>query len=185
MTKRELRKKYLSARDSMTADERTKKSAFITDRILSSDSYKTAELILCYVSVGSEIDTYTLIESALVDGKRVAVPFCVGKEMRFKEIKSLNNLVEGRFNIPTADDSCPLIEDFKNSLCIVPALSVDKNGNRLGYGGGFYDRFLSIYRDVKCIAVCFDENVSDKLPAEEFDIRINNLITDSRNLEVL
>lgn len=184
MNKQEAREYYLSVRNSISEAERQSKSAVITDKVIGSTEYADCRMLLVYVSTGSEADTRELIGKALSDGKITAVPYCIGKEMKFRVIDSLLPLVAGRFGILTADDSCPFADSFENALCIVPALSLDKNGNRLGYGGGYYDRFLSENPDIKTLALCFEDCLSDGLPSESTDIKIDEIITENRILGV-
>lgn len=185
MNKTESRKHFLSVRDSIPEEKRLEKSAAITERLLGTAEYDRCSMLLVYVSTGSEVCTFPLIEKALRDGKITAVPFCVGKEMKFRVITSVSSLTEGKFGILTADESCPFADGFDNAFCIVPALSLDESGNRLGYGGGYYDRFLSAYPGIKTAALCFEECLSEGLPAESTDIKINEIITENRILGVM
>ncbi len=184
MNKTEARKYFLSVRDSISEEKRLEKSAAITERLLSTSEYDRCSVLLVYVSTGSEVVTLPLIERALRDGKSTAVPFCVGKEMKFRVITSVSSLTQGRFGILTADESCPFAECFDDALCIVPALSLDRSGNRLGYGGGYYDRFLSAYPGIKTAALCFEDCLTEGLPTESTDIKISEIITENRILGV-
>lgn len=182
MDKKETRKFYKSIRDSIPENERIALSKSITDLIIESDFYAFADKLLVFIPIGSEVNTFPLITRALCDGKTVAIPVIDGKEMHFAVINSLDELVPGEYNIPTAPEGAEYIENFEKSLCIVPCLSCDKSLNRIGYGGGFYDRFLAAHTEIKTICVCFDKCLSDMLPAEEFDIKMNLCITDKKSL---
>lgn len=175
--KAELRRLYKSKRASLI--NRDDLSAKIISGLTESDVYKKANMILCYVSFGDEVDTYRLITQSFDDGKIIAVPYCTGKRMEFRIINSLDNLTSGKFGIMTADDTCPVLEKSDDALCIVPALSIDKNFNRLGYGGGFYDRFLSANSGVISIGICYDDCVADFLPTEKTDIPLDGYITEN------
>ena len=104
--------------------------------------------------------------------------------MFFYEIGSLSDLQSGRFGIPTVDLSkSKRIDNFKNSICVVPALCFDKYGFRIGYGGGYYDRFLSS-NNIKYVALCREKQLTESLPAEEFDIRIRKTVVENKIVEI-
>lgn len=171
--KKALRRALLKARNSVSDLERSVKSLMISDRILSWKTYADAELVLCYVSIKGEVETSKLIGRAFKDGKRVAVPRCEDSEMYFCEIRSPEELIPGAFGIPTADAAFRLKPDELNgALCVAPALACDKTGVRLGYGGGYYDRFLA-FNDVVSVCPCFDSFVLKELPFETRDIRVD------------
>lgn len=153
--------------------------------LINSKFYKSADLLLTYVSVGSEADTRKLIEYSIKKGKRVAVPFCKGKEMQFYEIGGLDELIEGKFGIPTVNTGYTLpVNNFENALCIVPGLCFDLYGNRIGYGGGFYDRFLEKHK-VPTAALTYERCICSKIPSDSFDVRINRIITENYIKETL
>ena len=177
--KKELRKLYKSTRESVSENEKNLFDSKIFTFLINSELFKKAEILLIYVSVCNEIDTYSIINFALSEGKKVAVPYCVGNMMNFLVIDSLNDLVDGKFGIPTADpEKCLSVENFGNALCIVPALSFDNYGNRLGYGGGFYDRFLCI-NQVKTVGLCYERCISNKLPIKKNDIAVDYIINEN------
>lgn len=180
MTKNLLRQFYRSVRKSISEKEKIDYDRRIFTRFVNSRLYNDAESLLIYVSFGSEADTFNIINHALKRGKVVAVPYCKGEEMQFYAIDSCDDLVKGKFGIPTViPDNKNLISDFSKSLCIVPALSFDNSGSRLGYGGGFYDRFLSD-KNITTVGLCFERCVDYCLPAEEHDIKINYILTENR-----
>ena len=132
------------------------------------------------MSTKIEVDTFRIIERALADGKAVAVPRCVPgtRQMEFYRINSVEELAPGTFGvlepIPGVHE---LLHDFSDSLCIVPALSYDWHGYRLGYGKGYYDRFLSKYEGVM-IGICYSDCVQRKLPHGRFDRPVELLVTE-------
>lgn len=153
--------------------------------LINSKFYKSADLLLTYVSVGSEADTRKLIEYSIKKGKQVAVPFCKGKEMQFYEINGLDELIEGEFGIPSVNMGYTLpVNNFENALCIVPGLCFDLYGNRIGYGGGFYDRFLEKHK-VPTAALTYERCICSKIPSDSFDVRINRIITENYIKETL
>ncbi len=184
MNKRELREKYLNERNNIPAERAAKLSGTITDNLTALPWYLSADTVLIFVSVGSEPDTGELISRSLALGKTVAVPFIKEREMIFLRIGSVYDLVPGAYSIPTAPPESPEITDFENCFCAVPCLAVDSGGRRLGYGGGYYDRFLKKHPDLFTAAVCFDSFVADELPHEDHDIKVRLIVTESRVQEV-
>ncbi|MBQ6466580.1 MAG: 5-formyltetrahydrofolate cyclo-ligase [Clostridia bacterium] len=180
MNKQELRKKYLSLRDSFSQKERKESGSVIFDKIKELKEYKNCSLLLVYCSFGSEPDTAGIIDDALSRGKSVAVPRITGKKMEFVLLNSRSELTLGKYNILTAPENREPIKDFSNALCIVPCISIDFNLNRLGYGGGYYDRFLSENNSIKTVCVCFDRCISSSLPKEEYDVAVDMCVTESR-----
>lgn len=184
MNKTAARKKFLSLRNAMTEEERKEASGRIERFLTGSDIYKNADTVLVYVSFGSEVDTSGIIGYSLNAGKTVAVPYCSGKDMEFRIITSADDLEKGMYGIYTAGENCPAVTDFENALCVLPAVSVDAAGNRLGYGAGYYDRFLSSRPVTAKIALCFEKCLADALPNENHDVRIDTVITDGGVLYV-
>lgn len=182
--KKELRDRFVRMRNDIPAALRQEYSDEISKRIRSLVRYKISRLILAFVSSGSEPVMRGFIEDALSDGKRVAVPFIADGEMSFRFIESLSELVPGAFGIPEPPADNETASDFSSCMCVTPCLSVDENGVRLGYGGGFYDRFLSQHSGVYSAAVCFDELLSRELPCESHDIRVDMYVTQTKCKEV-
>ncbi len=176
--KKALRKFFAQVRDAICAEEYAEINRQILHNIIASQYYKNAETIFTYVSFGSEVDTSALIKEALSNGKRVAVPKCNLSEhtICFYEIKSLSQLKEGAYKIPEPSDellengAVKLIE--KADLAIIPALAFDKRGMRLGYGGGYYDRFLKDFDGIS-IGVSPRQCITEKLPTGEYDCAVD------------
>ena len=179
MDKTEQRILYRKIRNSISEAEQNFFSDRIFSQLINSTVYKTAETVLIYVSVGSEVHTLNIIEHSLNNKKKVAVPVCVDNEMMFYEITSSDDLCEGKFGIPTVDiTKSNEVTDFRNSLCIVPALCFDINGYRIGYGGGYYDRFLSKH-PVKTVGLCYERCICDNILIDEFDYPVDYIITEN------
>ena len=182
--KKELRERFVRMRNEIPAQLRDEYSKEIFDSVKSLVRYKLCGTVLVFVSAGSEPETRGFINDALSDGKKIAVPFISDGERCFKFIDSLSELVPGEFGIPAAPEGNRTVSDFRNCLCITPCLSVDDSGVRLGYGGGFYDRFLAEHREVYCAAVCFDELISRELPRDEHDMTVDMYVTQTTYKEV-
>lgn len=185
LEKQRLREERLAAREALSEQERIVLDDLITHKLLATSEYAEATTVLTYVSVSSEVSTRMFIECALRDGKTVAVPRCLpGHCLEFVAIASLEQLVAAPFNLLEPVKELPaLTEDQKNNLiCIVPALLVDTKGNRLGYGAGFYDRFLSTYPGKK-ICLAYQQNLSrTMLPHTALDVAVDMVITESEVL---
>lgn len=182
LEKQRLREERLASREALSEQERSVLDDRITQKLLATSEYAEATTVLTYVSVSSEVSTRMFIECALRDGKTVAVPRCLpGHCLEFVAIASLEQLVAAPFNLLEPVKELPaLTEDQKNnSICIVPALLVDTKGDRLGYGAGFYDRFLSTYPGKK-ICLAYQQNLSrTMLPHTAFDVAVDMVITES------
>ena len=182
LKKQRLREERLAARETLSEQERCVLDNCITQKLLATSEYAEATTVLTYVSVSSEVSTRMFIECALRDGKTAAVPRCLpGHRLEFVAITSLEQLVPAPFNLlePSKDLSALIEGHMDDSICIVPALLVDTKGYRLGYGAGFYDRFLSTYSGKK-ICLAYQQNLSKtELPHTAFDVPVDMVITES------
>ncbi len=176
--KKLLRKQLIGLRNSLSKEYRNASDWVIAEKLFDCEEYIKSDLVLIYVSVKNEISTTPIINHSFKLGKRIAIPYCTHNEMYFYEITDLSDLTESQFGIPTVnpENKNPVFID-KNSLCIVPALAFDSDGNRLGYGGGYYDRFLAV-NNVATIGLCRKDFILFELPHEVYDIRIPKIITD-------
>ena len=167
--KKALRKEFLALRNASPEKELS------LSQLEEFAEFKNAKTIFCYVSAGSEVKTHFLIEKMLKE-KRVVVPYCTDKEgnMIAVEIKSLDDLKEGLFGI--AEPVSPIeFSKEKIDFAIVPAIAFDKNGYRLGYGKGYYDKFLSDITPYK-LGVCKSELYVEELPHDELDVKMDKVI---------
>lgn len=182
LEKQRLREGHLAAREALSEQERCVRDDCITQKLLAISEYVEATTVLTYVSVSSEVSTRMFIECALRDGKTVAVPRCLpGHCLEFVAITSLDQLIAAPFGLLEPPKELPALteEQMNASICIVPALLVDIKGYRLGYGAGFYDRFLSTYPGKK-ICLAYQQNLSrTMLPHTTFDVAVDEVITES------
>lgn len=182
--KSSLRSNYLTARRRIDPATKAALDARILERLAGFDLYADAGLVLAYVSYGNEVDTRAVIESALASGKRVAVPRVLPHKhkMDFYEIDCMGDLEEGFKGIlePRRGVSSPLgTVDLLGSVCLVPGLVFDAEGHRIGYGGGYYDRFLQFYPGDKIALARSAQVSSNPLPAESSDVPVDFIVTDS------
>lgn len=175
--KSKLRKEFKKRRSELT--DKAEKSLKICNSFLNSDTYKNAKIILCYSSFSDEVSTDLIIKKSLADGKITALPRCIDKNgsMKYFIINSFDDLKTGSFGISEPDAKCTELDTFSESVCIVPALSFDCKGYRLGYGKGYYDRFLENYIGFS-VGLCYNDLISDCLPVNEFDRRVDAVITE-------
>ena len=178
--KRQLRLEYRAKRAQIPEEEKRASDFKITREFLNTDVYLKAQEILCYVSTKDEIDTSGIISDALKNGKKVFVPKCTEQKgvMLFYRISSFDDLKVGSYGIFEPVNVCPDNEwrqTTKMSVCVVPTLCCDSAGNRLGYGGGYYDRFLRDY-DGKTVCLCYSRFSNVDLPIEENDVPCNIVI---------
>ena len=185
LEKQRLREEHLAAREALSEQERSVLDDRITQKLLAISEYVEATTVLTYVSVSSEVSTRMFIECALRDGKTVAVPRCLpGHCLEFVAITSLDQLIAAPFGLLEPPKELPALteEQMDASICIVPALLIDIKGYRLGYGAGFYDRFLSTYPGKK-ICLAYQQNLSrTTLPHTAFDVAVDVVITESEVL---
>ncbi len=178
--KKELREKLRKKRAAITTQDRARMSGEILSNLLSLEEYKNCGTVLTYVSTPSEVDTFPLIENALKSGKKVAVPCCIeGKPIiEFYFIDSVDELAYGSFGLlePHMITEKKCVDD--SGFCILPGLAFDRTGARLGYGKGYYDRFLQNFNGVTA-GLCFSTILSNKpLPMGRYDLPASIVITD-------
>lgn len=181
--KTEFRKEFKLKRRNLA--EKGVKSTAICERFLESEIYKNATLILTYVPMADEVNTSLITENALKDGKTVAAPRCEDKEghMAFYEISSFSDLEKGTFGILEPKNYCKKILENDGAVIIVPAIAYDETGHRLGYGGGYYDRFLATCSHIS-VGLCYNELLTVNLPHFETDKAVNFIVTENRILAV-
>lgn len=185
MSKLEMRAHFKEMREGLTKDFRRSLDFEIESRLLCSEEYSKTDVIFTYVSLDPEPDTLGIIYAAFANGKKVAVPKCEGKgAMEFYFIKSQSDLVKGKFGISEPDTAkCKKAIPTENSLCIVPGLSFDAKGYRLGRGGGYYDRFLKDFKG-KTAGLCYNSFLKLSLPKESFDVPVDIIVTENFLREV-
>ncbi len=177
--KKELRAKYRGIRENMHPIEKHGYDLEIKNRLLSSSLYKDAKVLLCFVSTNLEIDTIAIIEQGFKDSKTVAVPKCTDEKgnMDFFIIESFDDLEKSTFSLLEPDiKKCKRLINYSDSIAILPGFAFDKDGYRIGFGKGYYDRFLNKYTGKK-VAICYNKCIVSKLPRGKYDVAADYIIT--------
>lgn len=186
MNKKTLRTNILEKRSLLNKKEIKDKSQSIMNSLLNLDAYKNAQRIMTFVSMEKEVDTHPLIQQIISHNKSVVVPITVNKtkELLLSDLFSLSELEIGDYDIEIPKTEFTRLVDPKTvDLILVPGLAFAKDGHRVGYGGGYYDRFLEkIDKSVPKIGIAFDLQIVDKVPVEPFDIGVDLIITEKRIL---
>ena len=172
MDKKELRAKIRQQKRAMTEEQIVQASARLGELFVQSKQYQQAKTIYGYLPYNQEVRTVPMLEQALKDGKKVAVPKCYGDEMRFIYMEDLSLVESGYAGIPEPVADEPVADD-KTALVLMPGMAFTKNGDRMGYGGGFYDKFLAAEPDHPTVALCYDFQMVESLPTEEYDIPVD------------
>lgn len=172
MDKKELRAQIRARKRAMTEAEITKKSEKLGQLFAASPLYLQAKTIYGYLPYNQEVRTVPMLEQAQKDGKRVAVPKVMGDEMVFIYLDDLTNVEKGYAGIPEPVENGPVADD-PHALVLMPGLAFDPQGHRIGYGGGFYDKFLAAEPKHPTLALCYDFQMLPALETEEFDIPVD------------
>ena len=182
MDKKEIRRQILKERAKLSPEVHEAYSKKILDTIISTTYYKNANTIMCFVNFGSELDTKIIIQKAIDDGKRVLVPIALHqtRELIPSELDSMDELEPGYYNILTPKEEFKRpVDPLEIDLVLVPGVAFDQDGHRVGYGGGFYDRFLIRLRsDARKIGIGFSLQIIQTAPREEFDLPVEMIISE-------
>ena len=175
MDKKELRRTIRERKRAMTEEEIVSRSEALGVLFAQSEAYKAAKTIYGYLPYNQEVRTVPMLEQALKDGKRVAVPKVYGDEMKFLYLDDLTKVEKGYAGIPEPIADEPVADD-ETALVLMPGLAFDPQGHRIGYGGGFYDKFLAAEPNHPTLALCYEFQMVEKLETEQFDIPVDEVI---------
>ncbi|NLU23652.1 MAG: 5-formyltetrahydrofolate cyclo-ligase [Clostridiales bacterium] len=176
MDKKELRQRIAAQKRVMTAEEIGRQSADLTEMFLACPLYKAARNLYAYLSYNQEVRTETILRRAQRDGKRIAVPKIIDGQMVFIWLDDLTAVKEGYCRIPEPLANSPVADD-PTALVLVPGLAFDRSGHRLGYGGGFYDRFLQQEPHHPTVALGYDFQLIECVPADSHDRPVDIVLT--------
>jgi 5-formyltetrahydrofolate cyclo-ligase len=180
--KKLLRKQIQKSRDDIPDKKRLDYSKEIAQKFLSSGDYRKAENILIFFPFRSEVDTLPIIKKALSDNKKIILPRVNGSELELYFVNDPSAQLEsGAYGIMEPCESCVAAETKQIDLAVIPGVCFDENFNRMGYGGGFYDKILAgLPENVKKIALCFQVQLIKSVPTEKHDIRVDKIITETK-----
>lgn len=178
-----MRNSYMEKRAAIPAEERAKKNEAVCKSVLSSATYRFADTLLLYYPREDEVDVLPIARAALEAGKRVAFPRChpEDKSMEFHFVSSLDGFHKGEYDIMEPNESNGIYDKSNsprdNCICIVPAVVYDKKGYRIGYGGGYYDRYLSGFRGT-VVGIAYRDFIIPNVPHGRFDLAVDVLISE-------
>jgi len=179
MDKKALRREIGEKKRALSEAQIEARSRMLADRLFATEQYRQCKSLYAYLSFNQEVRTSPIIERAWADGKRVAVPKVIGRGMVFIWIDSFDNLApQGAYNITEPIEDGPVADDA-TALVLMPGLAFDREGRRVGYGGGYYDRFLEKEPDHPLVALCYDFQLVDHLEVEAHDVPVDVVITDA------
>ena len=175
MDKTALRKQIREKKRAMTPQQIENASRDLGEQFIASALYQAAKTIYGYLPYNQEVRTVPMLEQALRDGKRVAVPKVYGDEMKFIYLDDLSKVEKGYSGIPEPVEDGPVADDT-TALVLMPGLAFDPQGHRIGYGGGFYDKFLSSEPSHPTLALCYEFQMFPVLETEEHDIPVDYVL---------
>ena len=177
-TKKDIRRQILAVRRTLPAGEAIEKSRAIFQKVTAHPWYIEADIVFCYASHDGEVRTRELMDQILADGKRLALPRVEGKEMTFYE--GTEQLTAGAYGIEEPLPEKPIRKgDSKKALMLIPGIVFDRRLHRIGYGGGFYDRYLAGETPFHTMAVAYEcQCILGELPFESHDLCPEVLVTE-------
>ena len=182
-TKSEIRKRILEVRKGLTDEEVTAKSEAIVQKVIKTPEYKEADNILLYADFCREVMTRGIFEDALLHRKRIYFPRVdkLTNTMEFYQVISIRQLVRGYMDILEPREDIRLRYQFQpkeDTLAILPGVAFDTSGYRIGYGKGFYDKFLANRRQLSTMALAYACQIIDEIPIDEHDIKMDKIVTE-------
>ena len=177
--KKELRSYIKTKRKSV--ENKAEKDSLVAQNLLSLDEIKKADTVLCYISLDDEICTDEIVRVLLDSGKSVGAPYCVDNNgnMDFYYITDFDDLRIQSFGVrEPVIEKCKKVTSFDNTIIILPGLCFDSNGNRLGYGKGYYDRFLQIHSLIS-VGLCYNSLIVKKVPTDMYDKKADIIVTEN------
>lgn len=187
MDKKVMRKEMLENRSKLTKKEIREKSNKIKEKLMRLEKFKEAQVIFSFISFGDEVDTHEIIKESLKLGKRIGVPVTIpeGRKLLVSELYDFDKELElGYYDIlAPKEEYIREIHPKEIDVVLVPGVVFTPAGYRIGYGGGYYDRFFSKNKDVYKIGLCFDMQIADEIPIDLYDIPVDIIITEDRIID--
>ena len=175
MDKKTLRQTIREKKRAMTEGQIEAASADLAEKFFAHPAYQRAKALYAYLSYNQEVRTAAILQRAQADGKRVAVPKVYGDEMRFIWLDDLAAVAPGAYGIPEQVADGPVAEDAA-ALVLMPGLAFDRSGHRMGYGGGFYDKYLADHPGHPTLALCYGFQMLPHLETQAHDIPVDDVI---------
>jgi 5-formyltetrahydrofolate cyclo-ligase len=176
-----LRKYLLEKRDATSAELRDISSGKIHQNLKKISSYTDSQNIACYFPIGSEVNTHNIMSDILEQGKNLLLPKIVNDNLEFYIVTNLEKLEKGSFEIMEPKDSCKKAE--KINCVLIPTVGISKTGVRLGYGKGYYDRFLPSIDAIK-ISLTYSKQIVKSIPSDSHDVKINWMVTENECIKI-
>nr|WP_300003860.1 5-formyltetrahydrofolate cyclo-ligase [Tissierella sp.] len=186
MEKKLIREEILAKRKKLGKETRDIASKEILEKILASSYYKKAKTIMTFVSFSDEVNTHEFMKRAIEDGKKIVVPITIPENHQLKpsRLKSFKELEPGFYNILTPkEEFIRFVDPHEIDLVITPGVAFRRDGYRIGYGGGYYDRFLSKIPSTPTIAIAFHMQLVDDLPTDQYDIPVDYIYTEKEIID--
>ena len=189
MNKSKFRRKIIEQRDQLSPEEIKEKSSRIAENLYSLPAYQKAEVVMFFVTFGSEVNTRAMVEETIRNGKVALAPKALPKTRELIPSQIFDwdqDLAPGAYNIPEPrEDKLRPYAPETIDLLLVPGVAFDHKGNRLGYGGGYYDRFFSLLKpETPLVALVFDLQIQPEIPVDEWDRRVDCVVTDKRIINI-
>ncbi|MHB8128528.1 MAG: 5-formyltetrahydrofolate cyclo-ligase [Mobilitalea sp.] len=188
MTKDQIRTEHKKRRNILTFEEQKIYNRAIRERLFQIPRYRSSDFLFTFVSFQSEVDTIEIIRQAFLDHKKVYVPRVEDHGMEFYEIHSLEGMTTSNFGVlePPKKDEYRYIGTKEPKLMLLPGLAFDYSGNRIGFGAGYYDQYLTAHKKEHFynIALAYDFQVLESIPAEQFDVKADAILTQTQLFEI-
>ena len=179
--KNQIKESVLEKRNSLSKQEVFERSKKIEKNLIDIDNYKKSKVVMFFVSFNSEVNTHDMIKNSLKN-KTVVIPKLINKDIEPSVIIDFDSLIAGKFGILEPIEIMKIA--YKNiDLILVPGIVFDKEGHRIGYGFGYYDKFLRKAPKAIKIGLAFDFQVIDKIPREMHDMPVDLIVTDERVID--
>lgn len=176
----DIRQLHKRLRSQMSSAEVTEKSRCICEKLGAEAWYRESDIIYGYYPLGNEVDCRSILEQALSEGKRVALPriaeHCC---MEFYEITSMEQVSEGGFHVMEPIETCPMVRE-KRAVVLVPGVVFDASGNRYGYGKGYYDRYFARFPELYKMALAYENQMEQMLEVLDTDVKMDGVCTESQ-----
>lgn len=182
MEKKQVRSYIKGLKQMLDEETLLKNSMEVTNKVVNLPQYKSAKTVFIFSSINKEIDTKWIILDALSNKKTVAFPKIDDNEMIFHMVKDINDLNEGFFGVKEPSIFSKVVHYNQNSIVIVPGVAFDTDLNRIGYGGGYYDKFFHKNATAFKVAIAHDFQIVDTLMVNEHDVKVDMLITELRTI---